>query len=264
MMMKEVFEKLIRNALANDPPGEKDYVGENGMLTCGVCGEAKRSTVMCCGTSFVVPAPCRCKRERLEAEEAAERTAVNERHRAAAFNDARLRNVRFGLDDSPESTPSQTARRYAEEFDPAQNKWLLLYGQCGTGKSFLAACIANAVIDNGYSVRFTSISEIESRLWTAYDKSEVYAQLRRYDLLIIDDLCAERQTEYMNEIAYNVIDTRYRCGKPVIVTANLTGQQLMHPDTLDRQRIYSRIYESSQPVAMTGNDRRQQALLTRR
>ena len=42
-MMKEVFEKLIRNALANDPPGEKDFTGKNGLLCCG---EAGRSTVM--------------------------------------------------------------------------------------------------------------------------------------------------------------------------------------------------------------------------
>ena len=264
MELKPVFEKLISNALAKNPEQPGDFTGKNGLLCCGVCGEPKRSRVFNLGQSYVVPVWCRCIRERKQAEENNARATEIERRRAETFSDPGMRRVTFRLDDSADTEASQTAKRYAANFDPEDNRWLLFHGGCGTGKSFLAACIANEVIDRGYTVKFTNMAEIEQRLWAAYDKSEVYASLKRCDLLIIDDLCAERQTEYMNEITFNVIDGRYRSGKPMIVTANLTAEQLIAPAELSQQRIFSRLCQYSKAVYMNGDDRRQQALLTRR
>ena len=69
-----------------------------------------------------------------------------------------------------------------------------------------------------------------------------------YDLLIIDDLGAERNTEFATEQVYNLIDARYRAQLPLIVTTNLTVSEMNDPDTLEKKRIYDRILERCVPV----------------
>ena len=73
---------------------------------------------------------------------------------------------------------------------------------------------------------------------------------------MIDDFAMERSTEYVNEIVYNVIDSRYRSGKPLIVTTNLSKKDLDNPPDIDNERIYSRIKEMCFPVEVKGTDRR--------
>lgn len=264
MAFTEAFEKLVKLAMANEKLSGSDYTDENGILRCGECGEPKRRSIICCGKSYTIPAACSCVQEREQERQAKERAGQLEKRRTTAFAEPCLRKVFFSADDAPDSYASRAAREFAESFERDKNQWLLFFGPCGTGKTFLAACIANAVIDRGFSVLFTSISEIESDLWAAKDKSEVYGRLKRFDLLVIDDLCAERNTPYMNEIAFNVIDGRYRACKSTVVTTNLTGEQLMSQDITDRGRIYSRLCQYSRAIMMNGDDRRQQALLTRR
>ena len=254
--MIAVFEKLIENALRNNPECEGDLLNAEGLLCCGVCGEAKRARVTCFGKVYTVPTACSCTVERIEKREASERAAANERRRAEAFADAALRARTFAADDSPGSPASGTAREYSARFDPAASGWLLFHGGCGTGKSFLSCCIANAVIDRGFSAWFTGISAIERILWETKDKSGVFNRIRHCDLLIIDDLSAERQTDYMNGIAFDVIDARLSSGKPAIVTTNLTASDLLKPSSLSANRIYSRILERSAPIQLEGKDRR--------
>ena len=60
-------------------------------------------------------------------------------------------------------------------------------------------------------------------------RNEYIDYLCRYPLLIIDDLGTERGTEYALEHVYNVIDSRYRSGKPLILTANISPDVLNNP-----------------------------------
>lgn len=91
-------------------------------------------------------------------------------------------------------------------------------------------------------------------------KQRYLDDLNRLDLLVIDDLASERDTAYMNEMIFNIIDSRYRSGRPLIVTSNLTKTDLMAPGSIDRQRIYSRLLEMCVPVEVKGMDRRQKKL----
>ena len=84
-----------------------------------------------------------------------------------------------------------------------------------------------------------------------------------YDLLIIDDLAAERNTEYMKEIVTTVIDERYRSGRPLIVTTNMTGQEMKNPADIGTDRILSRLFEMCDPVEVVGIDRRKEKLKKR-
>ena len=92
----------------------------------------------------------------------------------------------------------------------------------GTGKSYLAACIANALMEQEISVRMTNFSAILNDLTASFEgRNEYIERLCRFPLLILDDFGMERGTEYGLEQVYNVIDSRYRSRKPLIVTTNL-------------------------------------------
>ena len=113
---------------------------------------------------------------------------------------------------------------------------LLIWGDVGTGKSFFAGCIANALLEKGVPVLMTNFSRILNTLTGMHfeDRNQFIDSLNRYSLLIIDDLGIERNSEFALEQVFNVIDSRYRSKKPLIVTTNpvsYTHLQLSMPNT---------------------------------
>ena len=77
-------------------------------------------------------------------------------------------------------------------------------------------------------------------------------------LLILDDFGMERGTEYGLEQVYSVIDSRYRSRRPLIVTTNLTLQQIQNPPDTAHTRIYDRLLEICAPVRFTGSNFRRE------
>ena len=132
---------------------------------------------------------------------------------------------------------------------------LLLFGDVGTGKSFFAGCIANALLDRDIPVLMTNFPSILNRLTGMFseDRTEFIASLELYDLLIIDDLGVERSTEYAMEQMFHVIDSRSR--KPMIITTNLRLEEIKNPPDLAHARIYDRILERGAPILFAGNKR---------
>ena len=90
-------------------------------------------------------------------------------------------------------------------------------------------------------------------------RNEYISRLCRYPLLILDDFGMERGTEYGLEQVFNVIDSRYRSGKPLIVTTNLTLDGLRNPEDTAHSRIYDRLLSMCVPVRFTGDNFRQEA-----
>lgn len=152
------------------------------------------------------------------------------------------------------------AHRYAEHFGEFQKngQGLLLWGDVGTGKTFLAGCIANALMEKNIPVLMTSFPKLLNALGGIYsgEKNEYLQSLNRYPLLIIDDLGVERDTPYVLETVYLVIDERYKSGKPFIITTNLSLRELQNPADLEHGRIYDRIMERCVPVAFSGKNYR--------
>ena len=97
-----------------------------------------------------------------------------------------------------------------------QNTGLLLFGDVGTGKSFFAGCIANALLDRDVPVLMTNFPSILNRLTGVFaeDRAAFIASLDDYSLFVIDDLGVERNTEYAMGQMFIVIDSRYRSKKP--------------------------------------------------
>lgn len=133
----------------------------------------------------------------------------------------------------------------------------LFWGPVGTGKSYLADCIANALLEKEVTVKMTNFNTILNDLFAAEDKTEYIRSLNGYELLIIDDLGVERSSEYALENIFSVIDWRYRSGKPLIITTNLPLAQLKQETKIEKKRIYDRILERCIPVKIDGVSRRE-------
>lgn len=250
----KVLSDIVAASLNNQAPG--DYTDEEGFLCCGKCHTRKQADVPFPaaggGTRITrVGVQCTCERERSEAERAAQEKADfnvrMERLRRDGITDPAYLRYTFAQDDRRNPAVSDVCQRYVENWREmkADNIGILFYGDVGTGKSFLACAIANALLEKLVSVSVTNFPRILNALQGSFNE-ERQAQidrLQRYSLLVIDDLGVERDTAYSVEQVYNVIDTRARSGKPLIVTTNLSMKDLQNPPSLAYKRIYDRVLE---------------------
>ena len=128
----------------------------------------------------------------------------------------------------------------------------------GTGKSFFAGCIANALLDRDVPVLMTNFPSILNQLTGVFaeDRAAFITSLDDYSLLVIDDLGVERNTEYAMEQMFTVIDSRYRSKKPLIVTTNLKLEEIKNPQTLPTQGFMTAYWNGvrrfSFPVRISG------------
>ena len=181
--------------------------------------------------------------------------------KSLCFEDHALYSWTFDKDNGINPV-MKVARDYVDKWSDALsgNTGLVLWGDVGTGKTFFAACIANALVEQNVSVKMTNFSTILNDLFTESDKNKYLNRLNDHSLLIIDDLGIERGTEYALEQVYNVIDTRYKSGKPLIITTNLTLDELKTPADIPHKRIYDRVLGMCVPVMFNGmNFRKEEA-----
>ena len=258
-----IDEAANQNILKDD-----EYIDpEDGLIHCGVCRERRQTVVKRFRhTGYFIPrCPCSCQieeeRQRKEQQAQRERMERIKRRRAHGLRDKSLHAYTF--DHNNGSNPvMEKSRAYVHNWKEAyrNNTGLLLFGDVGTGKSFFAGCIANALLDQDVPVLMTSFPTILNQLTGVYPEERVdfINSLNDYDLLIIDDLGVERSTEFAMEQMFEVIDKRYRSGKPMIITTNLTLEQLRNPPDLAHARIYERILERCAPILFSGENFRKQ------
>lgn len=243
-------------------PGPGQYLGEDGLIYCEKCRTPVQCRVKFEDRIRIMPCICRCQQEEGERQkkrmEKQEQMLYIRRLKAAGLQERYLREWTF---ESASDTPTvQLGKRYVERWEQARKKnlGLLFWGDIGTGKSFLAACIANALLEKGIPVLMTNFSKILNQMGAMYSDERYHyiASFNQFSLLIIDDLGIERNTEYALEQVYAVIDERYKARLPLIITTNLTISQLRNPEDAAHARIYSRVLEMCTPVHVPGIDRR--------
>lgn len=259
----------VLQTIADEVPKPRNgsYIGDDGLAYCSVCCQPKQCRITLFGEERILPVVCKCDMEKFESEKKLKesddfRYRVNAL-RQEAFPNSNMHNWTFGNDDGKDRSLSKIARNFAENFSEfkGNGKGLLLYGGVGTGKTYAAACIANYLIDKGVPVIMTSFPRIANIVQgMSAGRQEYYDRFNDYPLLILDDLAAERKTEYMQEIVYNVIDTRCSSGLPMIVTSNLTAQEFKNPADKTNERIFSRLLKCCHPIEVKGADRRKQTL----
>ena len=246
---------------------EDEYLDPvDGLFHCRKCGNPRQAVIM---NPFdhrpdTVRCMCSCQgeaeRRRERADQRRQRMERIKRRKAQGLQDRYLYEYTFAHDNG-ENPVMVKARAYVDHWPEAfkRNVGLLLFGDVGTGKSFAAGCIANALLDRDVPVLMTNFPTILSRLSGMFgeDKTAFLDSLGDYDLLIIDDLGAERNTGYSMEQMFSIVDSRYRSSKPMIVTTNLKLDELKHPPDLTHARIYDRILERCAPILFTGKNFRE-------
>ena len=266
--MKNDFDNTILN-MAQTTPEPEDYTGEDGLLYCGKCRKPKEAYFPKEAAAWIGrdrhPAECGCQRAEREKREAAEKRRSHletvERLKRQGFTDPAMREWTFA-NDNGKCPQMKNAAGYVEHWEEVQtgNYGLILWGKVGTGKSYFAGCIANALMEKEIPVCMTNFALILNDLAASFTgRNEYISRLCSFPLLILDDFGIERGTEYGLEQVYNVIDSRYRSKKPLIVTTNLTLEELQNPEDTPHARIYDRLIEMCSPICFTGENFRKAA-----
>lgn len=213
------------------------------------------------------PVLCKCEAEEKERRDEEMRDFNRRNHiqflRSEAFADIPAAAWRF---DNPDilshglNASQKIVQRYAQKWDEAkvQNLGLCLFGNVGTGKSYAAGCVANALIDRQISVLFVRVTTVVTQLQGLFnkDREQYIKTLMRPDLLILDDLGAERNTSFGKECVFDVVDRRVLSGKPMIITTNTPLHALKNATETEDRRIYDRLLTVCAPVEFKGENHR--------
>lgn len=214
------------------------------------------------------------EQERLEQIKRQEAESL--RNRVKKYRDISVMDKKFlksnfeGAD--MKSKHMQVALRYAKRFvEKEVDMGIIFYGGVGTGKTFATACIANYLMSRGKSVLVINLGLYLLKLTKEWGEaeSELLKVIESCDLLIIDDFGVEKSLENKNtswraEKIYNLIDTRYRCEKPLIISTNLEFDEDENRCEIAKKfsmegknRIRDRIVEMCYPIKVEGKSRRE-------
>ena len=222
------------------------HVGPDGLRVCDECGRPREMVGEFMGARMRLPVMCACQERERAREDAREKRQKADRRAAIAFPVPAMRGMTFGASDGRSARQMGMCRRYADAL-PAPGHGLVLTGPPGCGKTYAAACIANAALDRGLSVRVWSVP----RLVDGLDREDE-AAIARADLVVLDDLGAERDTSYGLEGVWRAVDTRALSGKPMVVSTNRTVREMVAADSVGWQRVYDRVLGACLPVAFEG------------
>ena len=217
---------------------------------CDVCG----------GSGYIGSNMCECLRELCRQEQKKELTFLNvgretfDQFRLDYYPDRIDPKLGVNIRAVMERT-LQTCRRYAYSFSEKSGN-LLFSGDTGLGKTFLSACIARTVADNGYSVVYESAGHLFSKLERAKfgGDEEARADAEKYtacDLLIIDDLGTEMGGQFVTSALYTLINDRLLSRKSTIISTNLDVESLTKRYS---PQIVSRLRGDYTRVAFLGED----------
>lgn len=212
-------------------PGE--HIGEDGLIYCDICKTPRQVSLYLFGELRTFRCQCLCQqarmqeeRDRLQRQEAYDRFA---RLQSVGMQDPSLREYTFAA--SRYNGPViRYAKNYVDHFQ-SNSMGLLLMAQ-------------------GVSVLMTNFGRILGALPgpASGERTAFLDGLVRFPLLILDDFGAERDTPYALEMTYYIINARYRTGKPLILTTNLTPAQMENPGIEEKARIYDRVLECCFPI----------------
>jgi DNA replication protein DnaC len=226
---------------------------------CETCGDPVEMQIEILNRMRIVPVMCSCKKAAYEKKkqesEQQERQLRLEQIINNSLMDKQFRENTFDNWNYNLGNPKMLTlgKRYIEKFQDLkkQNMGLMIYGNPGNGKTHVVSCIANALIDRMTPCICVSINSLLDRIKLTYKtygregESEVINGLNNAELLIIDDLGTEQDTEWSRSMIYNIIDSRYRIKKPLIITTNVPKENL---EERYYARTYNRIIEICTPV----------------
>ena len=235
---------------------QDEYLDESGLIYCSKCKTPRQKRLEVAGTKMEPRCMCACQTadydKREQERKHREFLDMVERNCSVGLPDSGLRKHTFENDLGYNPKQIAMAKQYVQHWEEflASSTGLLLWGDVGTGKSFIAGCIANALLDKGVPVHMTNFARLLNKLTDMYsgDRNAYIDSFKKYPLMIIDDLGMERNSEFAREQVFSVIDSRYRSQLPMIVTTNLSLEELKDTTDLSKTRIYGRVLERCLPI----------------
>lgn len=207
--------------------------------------------------------PCVCRADAVRrARTRGLLTTVPKKFSGVAISDDGREITDFGrpLTFPPDVTRSvlKYVRSIDEQLENGRGLWF--EGDTGTGKTTLAMLVSKEALKAGRSVAIYSMPRLLAEIRNTFDANsessyaQLFAKLTAVDLLHLDDVGAEQQTEWVLEQLYAIVNERYEEGKALMITTNLTGPQLIEQIG---QRTTSRLVEiCGDPLHLFGRDRR--------
>lgn len=248
--LRKIDYKAVIEQTEEQASSEKYFVGNDGLRRCRVCGEPVEAVIKNFPTPRRIPCACirtkdetaRIERERKEKREAAQRLLDE-----SPLYDSNYRQFVFERDEHTSEDgfreAAKISRRFVERFDDLrkENAGILFSGFVGTGKTFYAAAITNALIELGIPALIVSTSRLLNTLQGRTDRQEVIDSLNQFPLVVLDDFGAERATDYAMEQLEAVLDARSLSQKPLIVTTNKTPREISDRSDLRLSRLFDRV-----------------------
>jgi len=270
----------LRAALPEDAPAGADPLGSilpgagaGGLGVAPAAGgreieaRATCSVGVCDGSGWIVDdeegeaRPCECRRRRIEkARTSGLKGSLPKRYQGVSFDRPPVSDMarQPGL-----SATVGAVRRYCETIDEqlAAGHGLWLMGGPGTGKTTLAMLASKAAMEAGRSVAIYSTPALLARIRQTFDADSgdgylaFFDRLVSVDLLHLDDLGAERSTDWVLEQLYAIVDRRYNDERSIVFTTNLEEPELTEQVGA---RTVSRLVEmcDGNPLPLFGQDRR--------
>jgi DNA replication protein DnaC len=214
---------------------------------------------LCDGSGFQIDAEtntaydCRCRPQRMARAKARSLSAVIPR---------RYRDVAFDRPPASDIDPAivAAARRYAgtidDQLDNGRGLWFM--GPPGTGKTTLAMLVSQAALKAGRSVAIYSLprllNEIRDTHRAERSHVELLDRLTEVDLLHVDDVGAERSTDWVLEELYSIVNGRYEDRRSIVITTNILDRESLCAQIT--ARTVSRLTEMCDELPLLGHDHR--------
>lgn len=262
------MQNTINNFL--NPPKEieireDEYIGEDGFYYCEKC-HTKRTTSWIEGRK--VRCICKCQKEEMEAQEEKiwleKKAADIEKLKEQSLLGARYRNATFNTAELGHNETFDHAfnrcKKYCEVYKQVLDKGLgiYLYGDKGSGKTFLTACMVNDLTSKYQTCLLTNFSDISLKIRSTFngkgDETRFLEKLAEIDFLFIDDIGTERvrngdEDTWLQERIYEIINTRYNNMKPTIFTSNHNLKDLINSRGYMSKTV-ERIFEMTKGAAI--------------
>lgn len=198
---------------------------------------------------FGMLVPCHCKLAERDQRTAGE---LLELSNLAAFADKTFDTF------DPEVRGVKRGYLKAREFARKPSGWLVFFGNYGTGKTHLAAAIANELLHHNYRVLFAVVPDLLDHLRSTFGPSSEVEYDQRFELirdaavLVLDDLGTENTTPWAREKLFQIINHRYNSRLPTVITSNRRPEEI-------EPRVFSRMTDRAicdELIVLDGDDYR--------
>lgn len=220
---------------------------------------------VCDGSGWITDAddsarPCECRERRIaQARTRGVRTVLPTKYQGVSFDRPPVSDM---ARDPQTRGVVEAMREFIDDLEAriAEGRGLWLEGDVGTGKTTLAMLVSKRAIEAGYSVAIYSLPRLLARIRRTYDAEgrelsylQFFERLTSVDLLHIDDLGAEKRSDWVLEQLYAIVDERYATNRAMLVTTNMNVTDL---EEQIGERTVSRLAEMCDTLPLFGEDRR--------